>query len=53
MTLVLMVQSVNSCKASKDQIVSSHITGGAKFMSMKKIEHFHRNGKEPEVLKRE
>jgi hypothetical protein len=50
-TLMLMVQTVNSCKVTKDQTASSQITAGTPFVFMKKIEHFRRSGREAEIPK--
>lgn len=37
MTLMLMVQTVNSCKVAKDQTASSQITTGTPVVFMKKL----------------
>jgi hypothetical protein len=48
---MLIVQTVNSCKVTKDQTASSQITAGTPVVFMKKIEHFQRSGRETEIPK--
>jgi hypothetical protein len=53
MTLMLLGQTVNSCKVRKDQTVSSQITAGTQFVFMTRMQHFHTSGKEAQAHKHE